>query len=80
MEVIIKCAKRTRGARHLDGTPIEEIVRCNDCMLNYGNAHNCEFNPEDILCTYWECDGLTATDYCSRGINQEMLKNRFSKE
>lgn len=48
-----------------------ELVRCRDCHFNYGNEHNCPYNPEDIVCTYWESDGLNEEDYCSQGISQE---------
>ncbi len=52
-----------------------QLVRCRDCHFNYGNEHNCGFNPEDIVCTYWESDGLNEEDYCSQGISQEGNKN-----
>lgn len=42
-----------------------EIVRCVDCKYNYGIANKCEFNPHDIVCTYFETDGMDANDFCS---------------
>lgn len=47
-----------------------KIVRCKDCKFNYGNEHNCSFNPDDIVCTYWESDGLQSDDFCSYGERQ----------
>ena len=47
-----------------------ELVRCKECRFNYGNEHNCSFDPEDIVCTYWGSDGLNEEDYCSQGISQ----------
>lgn len=43
------------------------IIRCRDCAYNFGNENFCEYNPEDIVCTYFETDGLHADDFCSRG-------------
>lgn len=48
-----------------------KIVRCKDCKFNYGNEHNCSFNPNDIVCTYWESDGLQSDDFCSMGERSE---------
>ena len=53
--------------RRIMQQPTIDIVRCKECRYNYGNEHNCEYNPEDIVCTYWESDGLDADDYCSYG-------------
>ena len=47
------------------------VVRCKDCIHNYGVAHSCEFNPHDIVCEYWESDGLDGNDYCSYGERRE---------
>ena len=44
-----------------------ELVRCKDCRYNYGNAEGCEYNPNDIICTYFDTDGMDASDYCSHG-------------
>lgn len=41
------------------------IKTCENCFFNYGNEHNTEYNPEDIVCTYWESDGQTVRDFCS---------------
>lgn len=44
---------------------------CMNCFHNYGVRHNVEFNPEDIVCEYWESDGLTKDDFCSRWKDKE---------
>ena len=49
-----------------------EVVRCGECRFN---ADNMEADPlclndyagADIVCTYWESDGLAVDDFCSRG-------------
>lgn len=48
-----------------------EIVRCKDCKFNYGNANGVSSNSQDIICTYFETDGMTNDDYCSRGESEE---------
>ena len=45
----------------------EAVVRCKDCRYNYGNAEGREYNPNDIVCTYFDTDGMDASDYCSYG-------------
>lgn len=42
-----------------------EIIFCKDCNYNYGLAHGGEFNPEDIVCTYFDTDGMQCYDFCS---------------
>ena len=57
MEVIIKCSDDNRGNVRIDGTPIEEIVRCKECKLK-GKA-NCAMNFDtraDDFCSYGERD------------------------
>ena len=44
-----------------------EIIRCKDCIYNYGIMHNCEFSKDDIVCTMWETDGMHSDDFCSSG-------------
>ena len=39
---------------------------CKNCKYNYGLRENKEYNPEDIVCDYWESDGLTEKDFCSQ--------------
>lgn len=48
-----------------------EIVRCKDCIYNYGIANNCEYAKDDIVCCYWESDGLHSDDFCSKGKRRE---------
>lgn len=52
----------------IDAVP---VVRCRECRYNYGKEHGGEFNPEDIVCDYWETDGLNADDFCSYGERSE---------
>lgn len=57
-------------AKLLDKMPTVDavpVIRCNDCMYNYGNKYECDYNHEDIVCTYWMSDGLTDKDFCSKG-------------
>ena len=46
-------------------------VRCDKCIYNYGNYYQTDFNPDDIVCTYWETDGLLHDDFCSYGKRKE---------
>lgn len=39
---------------------------CLNCAMNWGLMHCEEFNPHDIVCEYWESDGLDKDDYCSQ--------------
>ena len=48
-----------------------EVVRCKECIHNVGIRDNTEFYDKDIVCDYWESDGLYATDYCSYGERTE---------
>ena len=41
-------------------TPVE-IVRCKDCV------HGKLGCPEDLVCDYWDSDGLDSNDFCSSG-------------
>lgn len=44
-----------------------QVVRCKDCRYNYANAEGREYNPNDIVCTYFDTDGMDASDFCSYG-------------
>lgn len=46
---------------------VVEVVRCGECIHNYGVKADCEFNPHDIVCDWWSTDGMDETDFCSRG-------------
>ena len=55
-----------------EGTPHDTHDKtCMNCFHNYCVRHNTEFNPEDIVCEYWESDGLTKDDFCSRWKDKE---------
>ena len=49
----------------------DEVVRCNECIHNVGIRDNTEFYDNDIVCDYWESDGLYSTDFCSYGERAE---------
>lgn len=42
------------------------VVRCRDCRHKV-TTEDGEYNPRDIVCDYWESDGLEETDFCSYG-------------
>ena len=42
------------------------VVRCKDCKHKV-TTEDVEYNPHDIVCDYWESDGLEETDFCSYG-------------
>lgn len=46
---------------------VVEVVRCKDCKHNVGVRDNTGFYEYDIVCEYWESDGLYSTDFCSYG-------------
>ena len=47
------------------------IVGCGKCKYNYGLGNEAEYDPDDIVCTYWDSDGLTEDDFCSMGEMHE---------
>ena len=51
----------------LNDAPSIDIVRCGECKHNVGLSNGDGFWEEDIVCDYWESDGLTADDFCSHG-------------
>lgn len=51
----------------IDDAPTIEIVRCKECRYNVGLNNGDGFWEEDIVCHYWESDGLKADDFCSYG-------------
>ena len=50
--------------------PYEEIVRCKDCKHKVVTVVG-EYNPQDIVCSYWASDGLTENDFCSYAERME---------
>ena len=63
-EVFHKAAKMVEL---LPAADVVEVVRCGKCKNNYGIANSCEFNPQDIVCCYWDSDGFDENDFCSYG-------------
>lgn len=43
-----------------------EVVRCKDCKHCVLTVDG-EYNPQDIVCEWWQTDGLKATAFCSYG-------------
>lgn len=56
------------NAPTIDSVP---VVRCKDCKHNYGLTHGGEYCSVDIVCDYWETDGLGESDFCSYGERRE---------
>ena len=50
---------------------VAPVVRCKDCKHNYSKKHNKRYNHEDIVCDYWETDGMNDDDFCSYGARME---------
>ena len=52
--------------RYLPAADVVKVVRCKDCKHKVVTESG-EYNPEDIVCDYWQSDGLTENDFCSQG-------------
>ena len=59
------------GVKRLPTIYAVPVVRCKDCKHNYSKKHNKRYNHEDIVCDYFETDGLNADDFCSYGERSE---------
>lgn len=55
----------------IEAMPFLDIVRCKECKHNVGLSNGDGFWEEDIVCDFWESDGLHADDYCSYGEREE---------
>lgn len=44
----------------------QEPICCKDCKYKVVTDDG-EYNPQDIVCSYWASDGLEEEDYCSYG-------------
>lgn len=54
--------------------PVEDVVpvvRCKDCKHNYSKKCHKGYNHEDIVCDYWDTDGLSDDGFCSRAERSE---------
>lgn len=51
----------------IDAVP---VIRCKDCKYKVEEEGVDEY-PLDLVCSYWESDGLESTDFCSRGKRKE---------
>ena len=57
-----------------DIADVVQVVRCRECIQNYGLTQQSEevpYNKNDIVCCFWNTDGLEADDYCSKGQRKE---------
>lgn len=57
----------------IDEIDVVEIVRCGECIHNYGLMHQSEdvpYNKNDIVCGFWSTDGLEEHNYCCFGESQ----------
>ena len=52
--------------KRLQPADVVEVVRCKNCKHKIVDE-NGEYNPENIVCFYWQFDGLTENDFCSQG-------------
>lgn len=50
---------------------VAPVVRCGECIHNYGLNHRGKYNSYDILCDYWGLGGLDSQDFCSCGKLKE---------
>ena len=57
---------------NLSAADVVEVVRCGECIHNYGIKANCKFNPHDIICDYWSTDGMDEKDFCSKGSREDV--------
>ena len=65
------CYKLQKALYEMADAPSIDIVRCKECRHNVGLSNGDGFWEEDIVCDYWDSDGLTADDYCSYGERKE---------
>lgn len=52
---------------------IKEFIYCKDCKHNVLTDEG-DYNSEDIVCAYWESDGLDSYDFCSQGERKDIKK------
>lgn len=53
-----------------------KVVRCKDCVhwgstISQADREQCASEGVDLVCAYWESDGLYADDFCSYGERKE---------
>lgn len=54
---------------------VEPIIRCKSCLHKV--TTNGEYNPEDIVCDYWNTDGLQENDFCAYGAEGNYSEDEF---
>lgn len=63
-----------RIVENLKNANMVEVVRCGECIHNYGFMHQSEdvpYNKNDIVCGFWNTDGLEERNYCCFGERKE---------
>ena len=60
---VAECLAIVRCAPTVDAV---EVCRCKDCKYCVLTVDG-EYNPQDIVCEWWQTDGLKATAFCSYG-------------
>lgn len=53
-----------------------ELVRCKDCKhwgstISQADREQCALKGVDLVCNYWESDGLYSEDFCSYAERKE---------
>lgn len=59
-----------QNKKRMPDCPLVKAVRCKDCKYKVVPESG-EYTSEDIVCYYWQSDGLTENDFCSQGKEQE---------
>lgn len=65
------CDMVCKAIENTETVDVVPVIRCKECRFNYGIAAGKKFNPDDIVCTYFETDGMNENDYCSKGERKE---------
>ena len=58
--------KAIRAIENLPAADVVPVVRCKDCLYKVRTSDG-EYNPEDIVCSYFMTDGMDSNDFCSYG-------------
>lgn len=68
-DIYLHCQPVENARYKLESLPAidaEPVVRCRDCKFKVVTDDG-EWYEQDVVCSYWATDGLTADDYCSYG-------------
>ena len=72
MEIIVKCPDDLRGSKYICGEPIQEIVRCKDCIYfefdHFYSWDGIQIITAHEICTKFGSGCKTKTDgFCNFG-------------